>query len=166
MAIAAWIEGGAARRGTSPSAGTRMRRGRQARRGLLVAALLVGAGWAAHAASPAETADAVAHAGSDLTRLLRFMAAMKAGMAALALAAVWWRLALPAGAGRLLAYLAAAAAEAAGPVLIWGMAHVGLGSLLLHGGLFAALVLLWRDPAVAAELGAMVAARRRAPWPR
>lgn len=69
--------------------------------------------------------------------------------------------ALPAGAGWAVAYMAAGAAASAGPVLIWGMVHLGLGALLLHAGLFAALVLLWRDPAVAAELGAMVAERRR-----
>lgn len=142
---------------TSPSA-----RAPGLRRGLLALALLAGAGWAAHAGSSAETADAVARAGSELTRLLRCMAVLKAGMAAAALAAVWWRLALPAGAGWTVAYLAAGAAASAGPVLIWGMAHLGLGALLLHAGLFAMLVLLWRDPAVAAELGAMVAERRRA----
>lgn len=132
------------------------------RRGLLAVALLAGAGWAAHAGSPAETADAVARAGSELTRLLRCMAMLKAAMAAAALAAVWWRMALPAGAGWTAAYLAAGTAASAGPVLIWGMVHLGLGALLLHGGLFAILVLLWRDPAVAAGLGAMVAERRRA----
>ena len=104
------------------------------RRGLLAVALLAGAGWAVHAGSPAETADAVARAGSDLTRLLRCMAVLKAAMAAAALAAVWWRLALPAGAGWTVAYMAAGAAASAGPVLIWGMVHLGLGALLLHAG--------------------------------
>ncbi len=162
MAIAAGIESGAASRATSPPSATRMSRGGWVRRGLLVASFLAGAGWAAHAASPAETADAVTRAGQELTRLLRFMAVTKVGLAAGVLAAVWWRLALPAGAGRLLAYLAAASAAGAGPVLIWGMVQVGLGSLLLHGGLFAAMALLWCDPEVAIRLGAMVAERRHA----
>jgi hypothetical protein len=51
---------------------------------------------------------------------------------------------------------------AAGPGLIWQMAYVRTGALLLHAGLFAALILLWRDPAMGARLGAMVAARRAA----
>jgi len=47
----------------------------------------------------------------------------------------------------------------AGPGLIWPMAYVHTGMLLLHAGLHAALILLWRDPAMAAQPGAMVAAR-------
>ncbi len=39
---------------------------------------------------------------------------------------------------------------AAGPVLIWEMVHVRLGVLLLHSGLLAGGLLLWRDPAVGA----------------
>ncbi len=49
---------------------------------------------------------------------------------------------------------------AAGPVLIWEMAHVRLGALLLHGGFLAGALLLWRDPTVGARLGDMVARRR------
>ena len=162
MAIAAWAEGGAAPRVIPASAEAGTRNGRRWRRGLLLAALVAGAGWAAFASSPTETADAMARAGGELTRLLRSMALLKATMATAALAAVWWRLALPASVGWSLAYPTAAAAMAAGPVLIWGMAHVGLGALLLQGGLFAALVMLWRDPAVAVELGERIAARRRA----
>ena len=131
------------------------------RRGLLLAALAAGAGWALYATSATDTAEAVARAGGELTRLLRFMALLKVLLAMGALIGVWWRLAIPATPGWLLAYLAAGTALAAGPVLIWGMAHVGLGALLLHGGLFATLVALWRDPAVAAKLGTMIAARRR-----
>ena len=37
---------------------------------------------------------------------------------------------------------------------------VRTGALLLHAGLFAALILLWRDPATGARLGTMIAARR------
>jgi hypothetical protein len=58
------------------------------------------------------------------------------------------------------AYALAFAGMAAGPGLIWQMAYVRTGALLLHAGLFAALILLWRDPAMGARLGAMVAARR------
>ncbi len=161
MTITAWAGDEDATDRSSASASSDASRGRR-RRGLLLAALAAGAGWAIYATGATDTAEAVARAGWELARLLRFMALLKATMAMGALAAVWWRLALPATPGWLLAYLAAGAAMAAGPVLIWGMAHVGLGSLLLHGGLFAALVALWRDPAVAAKPGAMVVARRRA----
>jgi hypothetical protein len=51
---------------------------------------------------------------------------------------------------------------AAGPVLIWGMVQVGAGALLLHAGLLASLLLLWRDPVVGARLAALVAKRRAA----
>jgi hypothetical protein len=40
------------------------------------------------------------------------------------------------------------------------MAHVATGAALLHAGLFATIVLLWRDPAVGARLASLVAARR------
>ena len=51
---------------------------------------------------------------------------------------------------------------AAGPGLIWGMVHLRLGALLLHGGLIALVVLLWRDGATSQRLAELVAARRRA----
>lgn len=159
MTITAWAgdADGTDRRSAS---GTRDVRRGWPRRGLLLAALAAGAGWAIYATGATDSAEAMVRAGGELTRLLRFMALLKAAMATGALVAVWWRLARPATLGWLLTYLATGAAMAAGPVLIWGMAHVGLGSLLLHGGLFATLVALWRDPAVAARLGAMVEARR------
>jgi hypothetical protein len=42
------------------------------------------------------------------------------------------------------------------------MVYVGSGAVLLHGGIFAAVVLLWRDPSVGQRLAAMIAARRTA----
>jgi hypothetical protein len=90
------------------------------------------------------------------------MAVLKAFMAAGLVAAVAWRLGAAVALPWLAAYAAAAAAMAAGPVLIWDMAHVGLGAVLLHGGLLAAVLLLWRDPVVGARLSAIVAARRAA----
>lgn len=106
--------------------------------------------------------EAAAAAGEDLTRLMRGMAAIKGLMAAAVLAAVWWRLGAQVGAGWLSAYGASAGAMASGVVLIWGMAHIGLGALLLHAGLLAACLLLWRDPVIGTRLARMVAARRRA----
>ena len=105
--------------------------------------------------------QAVSAAGADLTRLLRMMAVLKAGMAAAAFAAVLWRLGSVVTPARLGAYAAACGAMAAGPVLIWQMAHVAAGAVLLHGGLAAAIVLVWRDPAVADRLASISAARRR-----
>lgn len=114
---------------------------------------------------------AVQAAGEDLTRLMRFMAAIKGMLALAALAALLWRLGVPVAVTRFLTYGATAAAMGAGPVLIWTMVHVGLGALLLHGGLLASVLLLWNDPAVADRLARMLpsrAARRRraTPLPR
>ncbi len=114
------------------------------------------------ATSPAATFAAVQHDGADLTRLMRFMAGLKAMLAIGAAAAVAWRLAAPVGLPWFAAYAVTGAAMAAGPGLIWGMAHVGAGALLLHGGLFTTILLLWRDPAVGRLLGAMVERRRAA----
>jgi hypothetical protein len=114
------------------------------------------------ATEPAAAARAVDAAGADLTRLLRAMAVLKAAMAAGAAAAVLWRLGTAVSWPWLAGYAAACAAMAAGPGLIWDMAHVGLGAALLHGGLLATGLLLWRDPAVGARLSAIVAARRAA----
>jgi hypothetical protein len=104
----------------------------------------------------------VAEAGPDLTRLLRAMAGIKMLLAGLAGVAVYWRLGAATGALRLAGYAAACGAMAAGPALIWDMAHVGAGALLLHGGLLATILLLWRDPGTAAVLERAIATRRAA----
>jgi hypothetical protein len=54
----------------------------------------------------------------------------------------------------------------AGPGLVWGLAHIVLGSLLLHGGLIAMALLIWRDPAAIARLSEIIARRRAAPRAR
>ena len=90
---------------------------------------------------------AVAVAGVELTHLLRAMALLKVVMAAGMAAAVWWRFGAPVTLVWWAAYALTCAGMAAGPGLIWQMAYVRTGALLLHVGLFAALVLLWRDPA-------------------
>ena len=105
--------------------------------------------------------QAISAAGADLTRLLRMMAMLKAGLALAACAAVFWRLATVVTPVRLAAYAVACGAMAAGPVLIWNMAHVVGGAVLLHGGLASAIMLVWRDPAVADRLAAMSAARQQ-----
>jgi hypothetical protein len=106
------------------------------------------------------TATAIAHDGAALTRLMRFMAALKGGIALAAAAAVLWRLNAAISLPWFAAYALACGAMSAGPGLIWGMAHVGLGALLLHGGLFATILLFWRDPAVSRRLAEILAARR------
>ena len=131
-------------------------------RAALLAAVAAGVAAGFVAADGSETARAVAASGEELTRLLRFMALVKSAMALATVAAVLWRFKSPASVTTVAAYALACCAMASGPGLIWNMDHVGLGALLLHGGLAACLVLLWRDPAVAARLSAAVATRRRA----
>ena len=106
-----------------------------------------------------QSAHAVALAGPDLTRLLRAMAAIKAMMALAAAGVVLWRLGAPASPVQLAAYALACAAMGAGPGLIWNMEHVGLGALLLHAGLAANIILLWRDPGMSARLAEKLRAR-------
>jgi len=109
-----------------------------------------------------QTARAIAAAGSDWANLLRAMAGLKLLFALSATAAVWWRLGFAVSPLRFAAYAAAGAATWVGPGLIWGLVQVGAGAALLHGGLVATSVLLWRDPAVSARLADAVARRRRA----
>lgn len=104
-------------------------------------------------------ARAVANAGSDLTLLLRAMALLKAMMVVAFAGALAWRLAAPVPPSRLLAYLASAATMAAGIGLIWEIVHVAAGATMLHAGLIAGVVLLWRDPAVARRLADSLAGR-------
>jgi len=124
---------------------------------LMLAALL--AGFLVTGTGAAQLA--IGRDGADLTRLLRFMSVVKGVIAIAGSAAVLWRLGSAISLPRFLAYAVTCAAMAVGPGLIWGMAHVALGALLLHAGLFATAVLFWRDPAVGARLADMVAARRQ-----
>jgi hypothetical protein len=94
--------------------------------------------------------------------LLRAMAGLKAGMALAVTSVILWRVGSPASAPRIIAYATAIVLMAAGPGLIWTLAHVGLGAAMLHGGLLMAIVLLWRDRAVGERLGTIVSARRAA----
>ncbi len=118
----------------------------------LIASLLATGNQATHLA--------ILHDGAALTRLMRFMAAIKGVMALAAAAAVLWRLGAAISLPRFGAYAVTCASMAAGPGLIWGMAHIGPGALLLHGGLFATIILFWRDPAVGVQLAGIVDRRR------
>ncbi len=108
------------------------------------------------------SASAITLAGADLTHVLRAMALLKVAIAVGMAAAALWRLGSPVTLAWWVTYALACAGMAAGPGLIWQMAYVRTGALLLHAGLFAALMLLWRDPVMGARLNTMVAARRRA----
>jgi hypothetical protein len=132
---------------------------RQARAALLLV-VLAGALAGYLATDPVAAGRACAVAGGDLTRLLRAMAAIKAVMALAAAGGVLWRLGSPASPRRLVAYLVAVAAMTAGPGLIWNMVQLGAGALLLHAGLFATVVMLWRDPAVTRRISDALASRR------
>ena len=128
---------------------------------ILLAAIVIGAvGFSFVSVDVSASSRAVSNAGSELTRLLRFMAVIKGGMALGAVGAVLWRLGSHVSLGRFVTYGTCCALMAAGPGLIWGMAQVGLGALLLHGGLLALLVLLWCDPAIPVRLETALAARR------
>jgi hypothetical protein len=108
------------------------------------------------------TAQVIAGAGRDWANLLRAMAVLKLLFAGAVTAAIIWRLGAPISATKWSGYAVAVAAIWAGPGLIWGLAHIVLGTLLLHGGLIAAAVLVWRDPATRARLSAIIASRRGA----
>jgi hypothetical protein len=129
-------------------------------RAVLLAVITIAFVAGFHATSAPASAAFIAHDDAALTRLMRFMAVVKAGLALAACAAVLWRLGTAITLARFAAYAVSGGAMVAGPGLIWGMAHVGLGALLLHGGLIATVLLLWRDPAVGSRLAALVAARR------
>ncbi len=124
---------------------------------ILVLMVAVVTGWLATGEDA--TTRAVAAAGDDLVRLLRSMAALKALIALGAAAALVWRLGAPVSRARFALYAVAAAAMAAGPGVIWGMAYVRTGAMLLHAGLAVVAVTLWRDPAVGERLAGVL--RRR-----
>jgi hypothetical protein len=124
----------------------------------LLAAVVI-AGFLATGSEAANLA--ITRDGADLTRLMRFLAAIKGIMAIAAAVAVLWRLGAAISLPWFAAYAVACAAMAAGPGLIWTMSHVALGAFLLHTGLFATIILMWNDPAVSTRLAARVAARRQ-----
>ena len=132
-----------------------------AARATVLLAALAATAFGFLATDPQAAAHAVA-ADPELAWLLRAMAVLKMAMALAVTAAVVWRLADAVPSAWLGGYALALSATWAGPGLIWTLAHLRPGALLLHAGLAATLVLLWRDPAVGARLGAIIDARRRA----
>ena len=75
----------------------------------------------------------------DLVRVIRAMALIKGGLAALALGACWWRLGRPVAGWRVLAYVAGPPLMAGGAVALWSLQSVGAAALGLHLGLFGLL---------------------------
>jgi hypothetical protein len=107
-----------------------------ASRALLVAATC--AALALVALAPSDVRPDVVE--PDLALVLRWMAAIKGGMAGLALAACFWRLARPAASWRLAAYLVGPPLMAAGSLALWRLQALGLAAAGLHLGLFALLL--------------------------
>jgi hypothetical protein len=135
--------------------------GRPSPRLLLMATVVAGMAVGFLVTGEAASARAVADAGAELTRLLRAMAAIKAVLAA---GVVWladWRLRYPIRPWLAAGYLAGVGVMATGPGLIWGMAHVALGALLLHGAGAFLLLLFWRDPGSPAMAWDALRQRRR-----
>ena len=129
---------------------------------LLLVVIAMASTGGMYATDGATTARMISSAGVDWANLLRAMAVLKLVFAGAATAAVLWRLGAPISATRWGGYALAAAASWAGPGLIWGLAHIALGALLLHGGLIATAMLVWRDPATRARLSDIIARRRAA----
>lgn len=126
------------------------------RRAVIALALLAGGigglALGAHADVPASEVE--------LTQLLRAMAVLKLFFVAAAAGAIFWRLQAPVAWPRLGAYALVCAAMAAGPGMIWYMAHLGPASLLLHGGVALSVLLLWQDQTVATLLEDAIQRRR------
>ncbi len=131
-------------------------------RTLLVAVIALAFVGGLAATDSAATARLVARGGADWANLLRAMAALKLLFAGAASGAVLWRLGAPISLARFSGYALAAAAAWAGPGLIWGLAHILSGTVLLHGGLIAMAILIWRDPATRARLSETITRRRAA----
>lgn len=96
----------------------------------------------------------------ELLRLLRAMAVIKLAFVALAAGVVLWRLQAPIRSAWLAGYVAVCFAMAAGPSLIWFSSQIILASVLLHAGIAASIVLLWREGTTSELLHAAVLHRR------
>ncbi|WP_375462426.1 hypothetical protein [uncultured Methylobacterium sp.] len=81
----------------------------------------------------------------DLARVLRCMAVIKGGFAAMALAACWWRLGRAASGWRRLAYVAGPPLMAGGAVALWSLHALGSAAIGLHLGLFGVIAAALTD---------------------
>ncbi len=114
------------------------------------------------AASLAAELGAGAGADADLERLMQAMAALKGIIAAALIAAMGWRVSMPASPASLALYLLAAAAMTSGVGLMWRMSHLAETAFLMHAGLFGAIFLLLRDRTIIARIEQEIARRARA----
>ncbi|ABD05202.1 conserved hypothetical protein [Rhodopseudomonas palustris HaA2] len=97
----------------------------------------------------------------ELVMLLRFMAGVKALLALAALGAAVWRLGYPTSPTLTLGYTLAPALMCAAPVVIWQIAHVGVGAALFHAGFVLLLLALYADRGEATELAKSTVLRLR-----
>ena len=81
----------------------------------------------------------------ELAHVLRFMAAVKGGMALVALTFVGLRLGAPVAPAQGLGYLLAAGGAAAAPTLIWQLTWIGPAALVFYASVGALAMLGWRD---------------------
>lgn len=100
-------------------------------------ALMIGAGMIVGGAS--------ATLEPDLARVLRFMAALKAGFALIAWAVCFWRLERPAVSWRTAIYIVSPPLMIIGAAGMWSLHRIGVAALGLHLGLFAMLVAALTD---------------------
>ena len=128
---------------------------RWGRSAIVLALLAGGVGGLTLGASAAPTGSE-----AELTHLLRAMAILKLSFVAAAAGTILWRLQAPVAGPMLAAYALTCAAMAAGPGMIWYLAHLGPASLLLHGGVAVSALLLWREGVVADLLESVIARRR------
>ncbi|MBI1392840.1 MAG: hypothetical protein GC152_08885 [Alphaproteobacteria bacterium] len=95
-----------------------------------------------------DAAMKIAAADPDLARLLKAMTAIKAVLALGVTAAVGLRAGAPMGARWSVAYAGAVAAMWAGVGTMWRLQFTGVAAIAMHVGLFGAIILFFRDPAV------------------
>jgi len=109
-----------------------------------------------------------ADADPELALLLRFMASVKAVMALAAATLVAWRFGWPVRPATAVGYVVAASSMAAGAGLIWQLAHVAIGAVMVHGGLAMLAGLGWKDRAGWAQAASAISVSmrsRRSGWP-
>lgn len=109
----------------------------------LVLALATIAALALAAAMPATSPERSVDA--DLVLVIRAMAVIKGGMAALAVVACLWRLARPAAGWRRFAYGAGPPVMAAGAIALWRLEMLGIAALGLHVALFGVVAAALTD---------------------
>lgn len=84
----------------------------------------------------------------DLARLLKAMTLIKGAMALAATVAIGWRAGTALSVMWALGYGLSVAAMWSGVGAMWQLSHAAYAAVALHGGFFAALILLFRDPLV------------------